>query len=123
MGKHHQRPFLTLSIVHVEPLTLIFCDIWGPSPLLSKSGARYCLKFLDAATQFTWIYFLKQNSQALFFFQQFKTMVENQLQRTIKSMQTDNAKEFLIFTKFFLIHGITHCHICPHTHEQNGSIE
>ena len=38
-------------------------------------------------------------------------------------MQTDNAKEFLIFTKFFLTYGISHRHIWPHTHEQNGSIE
>ena len=101
IGKHHQLPFTVSTNVYTEPLALVYCDIWAPSPLLSHSGAGYYLTFLDAATKFTWIYFLNQKSQALSTFIQFKTLVEKQLNKQIKSIQIDNAKEFLAFTKFF----------------------
>ena len=49
--------------------------------------------------------------------------MEKQLNKPIKSVQTDNAKEFLAFTKNFQDHGIFHRLSYPHSHEQNGSIE
>ena len=54
---------------------------------------------------------------------QFKNLVELQHGKKLKAIQTDNAKEFLTFTKFLQNHGVIHRLSCPHTHEQNGSAE
>ena len=42
---------------------------------------------------------------------------------TIKTIQTDNAKEFHCFKSFINESGIQHRFTCPHTHDQNGAIE
>ena len=41
----------------------------------------------------------------------------------IKSVQIDNAKEFLSLTRVLHNFGIVHRLTCPHTQEQNGSID
>ena len=66
---------------------------------------------------------MSNKSQAFAAFVTFKNLVENQLGRCIKSIQTNNAKEFLVFSKFLAANGIQHRLSCPHIHEQNGSIE
>ena len=123
LGKHHQLPFVSSKSVYHEPLDLIYTDIWGPSPIPSTSGARYYITFMDANTKHIWFYLINQKSQAFSTFLQFKTLVENQLGKKIKAVQTDNAKELLTFSKYLKDHGILHRLTCPHTHEQNGSIE
>ena len=123
LGKHHQLPFALSTSVYSEPLERIYSDIWGPSPMSSSSGARYYITFMDAFSKHTWFYLLNQKSQALSTFVQFKTLVENQLGKKIKAIQTDNAKEFLAFSNYLNECGIFHRLTCPYTHEQNGSIE
>ena len=41
----------------------------------------------------------------------------------LKSLQTNNAKEFLALTPYLHNNGIKHRLTCPHTNEQNSSIE
>jgi len=41
----------------------------------------------------------------------------------IKSLQSDNTKEFLSLIKMLRSFGITHRLTCPHTQQQNDSIE
>jgi len=41
----------------------------------------------------------------------------------LRSLQTDNAREFLCLKQVLDQHGIQHRLICPHTHEQNGVVE
>ena len=50
-------------------------------------------------------------------------MVENQLQTTIKCIQSDNGGEFLAFKPYLETHGILHQFSCPHTPQQNGRAE
>ena len=122
-GKSHKLPFSPSSFVYFEPLQLIYIDIWGPTPFQSSFGARFYISFLDAYSKFTWIYLLSNKSQAFATFMTFKNLVENQLGKHIKSIQTDNAKEFLVFSKFLATNRIQHILSCLHIHEQNGSIE
>ena len=105
------------------PLELIFIDLWGPSHITSHSGYTYYVFFIDVYSKFTWIYPLKSKSKTLFVFQQFKTMVELQLNHKIKNVQSDWGGEYKPFTTFLSNHGITHRLICPHTHHQNGVVE
>ena len=46
------------------------------------------MSFVDAYSRFSWIYFLKNKSDALSVFKQFKSLVELQFNK-IKAIQTD----------------------------------
>ena len=52
------------------------------------------MSFVDAYSRFTWIYFLKNKSDALSVFKQFKSLVELQFNKKIKAIQTDWEGEF-----------------------------
>jgi len=78
---------------------------------------------MDAYTKYTWLFLLHHKSQALTAFTRFKNFAEKQTGHTLKATQTDNAKEFLCFKNITHTLGIHHRLICPHTHEQNGTIE
>lgn len=54
---------------------------------------------------------------------QFKTMVENQLERKIKVPQTDGGTEFKSFSEVIHKSGIVLRKSCPYTSVQNGRIE
>jgi len=105
------------------PLELIFSDVWGPAPLFSMDSYRYFVIFVDAHTKYIWYYPLVAKSDVYSVFHQFQTLVERQFSLKIKSVQTDWAGEYRKLSTFFQIIGIHHRLICPHTHEQNGTIE
>lgn len=43
---------------------IIYCDIWGPARTTSLQGNDYFIIFVDGATHFTFIHFLKHKSDA-----------------------------------------------------------
>lgn len=120
MGKAHRLHSLLSTTQYTTPLELIYSDLWGLAPVVSSNQFKYYISFIDAATRFTWIYLLKNKSDALNIFKQFKSMVELQFGFSIKSIQTDWAGEFRPFTKYLSDLGIIHRLICPHTRHQMG---
>ena len=92
-----------------EPLQLIHSDICGPleTPL---SHAFYFLTFIDDFTHKTWVYFLKYKSETFSKFQEFKSLVENESNKKIKTLRTDNGGEFIKkeFNAYLSKHGIQH---------------
>ena len=68
---------------------LIYTDLWGPSPVLSNTGYSYYVTFVDAHTQFTWLYLLKSKSETLDLFKQFHTLVKTQFNLPVKAVQSD----------------------------------
>uniref|UniRef100_A0A803NRU8 Integrase catalytic domain-containing protein n=1 Tax=Cannabis sativa TaxID=3483 RepID=A0A803NRU8_CANSA len=72
---------------------------------------------------FTWIYLLKNKSEALKTFLHFKTEAELQLGKKIKVFQSDWGGEYRNFSEPLKQAGIVHRHPCPTTHEQNGLVE
>ena len=56
-------------------------------------------------------------------FLNFQTYVEKQFDRKIKAIQSDWGGEYCRLNTYFHHHGINHHLACPHTHQQNGSIE
>ena len=105
------------------PLELIFSDVWGPASLFSSDGYRYFVIFVNAYTKYVWYYPLVAKSDVYFVFHQFQTLVERQFSLKIKSIQTDWSGEYQKLSTFFQTIGIHHRLICPHTHEQNGTVE
>jgi hypothetical protein len=41
-----------------SPLELIYTNVWGPSPICSKNGSKYYVSFLDAFSEYTWLYLI-----------------------------------------------------------------
>ena len=123
LGKVHRLPSSASKTPYTTPLELIFCDLWGPSPVESFNGYTYFLTCVDAYSRYTWIYPLKMKSHTLITFQNFKSMVELQFKLKIKAVQTDGGGEFRPFTKYLNELGILHRFTCPHAHHQNGSVE
>ena len=77
---------------------------------------------MDDYSRFVWIYLLLTKDQVYSTFVQFKTLVENQFQTTIKCLQTDHGGKFTTL-RFLSLHGILHRFSCPYTPEQNGRVE
>ena len=123
LAKSHSLPYSLSSSHASQPLALIHTDLWGPALSPSTSGARYFLLFIDDYSMYTWIYFLSTKDQALSTFIAFRKMIENQLNSTIKYIQSDNGGEFIAFKPYLEAHGIVHQFSCPHTPQQNGQAE
>jgi GAG-pre-integrase domain len=67
-------------------LELIHTDICGPITPESFSGKRYFISFIDDFSRKTWVYFLKEKSEAFEVFKKFKVMVEKVTGRHIKTV-------------------------------------
>jgi hypothetical protein len=61
-------------------------------PSLGKSV--YYVSFIDYFSRNTWIYFLRNKSEVFDQFKEFKALVENQREKKIKVLRTDNGGEF-----------------------------
>jgi hypothetical protein len=122
-AKSKQLPFYSSQSQIKAPLELIYSDLWGPSPVLSRTGNKYYISFLDAYSRYTWLFPISHKNDAFPIFIQFQKYVERYFNLKIKSIQTDWGGEFRSISKFFDQCGIAHRVSCPHTHQQNGAIE
>ena len=60
---------------------------------ISLSGYVYYVSFIDYFSRKIWIYFLKEKSEVFSKFKKFKALVENQTDRKIKILRSDNSGE------------------------------
>ena len=56
----------------------------------SLGGARYFVVFIDDHSRWCAVYFMKNKSEVIHKFIEFKCMAENQTGRKIKALQSDN---------------------------------
>lgn len=115
IGKMHKfsyKPLLEKS--SSRPLELIFADVWGLTPILSKNRERYFVNFVDDYNRYNWLFPISTK---------LKTLIENQLDRKIKMVQTNNEGEFIVLKPLLEKFGIRHRRVCPHAHQQIGTVE
>jgi transposase InsO family protein len=124
LAKSKQLPFPSSTRVSTAPLQLIHTDVWC-SPVVSLSGFRYYVIFIDDFSRYSWLYPLSQKSDVFTSFMKFKSLVENQFSTQIKQLQSDGGGEFLSkqFTSLLETNGIFHRISCPYTAQQNGLAE
>lgn len=123
-GKQSRLPFPNNNNRSNELIHTIHTDICGPfSP--SLGGSRYYILFVDDYSRMVYVYFIKQKSEAFACFQKYKAMVENQLNRKIKILRSDNGKEYCNkdFDNYLAKEGIIHQRSNPYTPEQNSLAE
>lgn len=98
-------------------------DVWGLSSTTSVNRYKYYVVFIDAFSKYVWFYPMKNKSEVLQKFIDFKTMAELQLNHKIKNLQSDCGGEYKALSQFLNTHGILHRISCPHTPQQNGVSE
>ena len=104
LAKHHHASFLIQPYKASKPFTLIHSDVWGLSRTFTNSGKRWFITFIDDHTRLSWVYLLKEKSEAEHVFKNFYNMVETQFQTKIQVFRSDNGKEYFnqILGSFFL---------------------
>jgi hypothetical protein len=75
-------------------LQLVHSDVFGPVSVPSLGKSMYYVSFIDDFSRKTWIYFLRKKSKVFDKFKEFKALVENQTEKQIKVLRTDNGGEF-----------------------------
>jgi len=109
LGKHHREKFVSgVSYRAKTRLEIVHADLCGPMQTPYLTGCVYFMTFIDDFSRKTWLYLLKQNSEAFDVFNKFKSMVENESGRTIKIFRSDGGGEYKLneFIEFCGLHGI-----------------
>lgn len=116
-GLAEHRTYGTVDYIH--------SDLWGPSQVTSKGGARYMLTFIDDFSRKVWVYTIKSKDEVFSYFKQWKALIEKQTGKKVKRLRTDNGLEFCssAFNDFCKNEGIVRHRTVRHTPQQNGVAE
>ncbi|WVZ16874.1 hypothetical protein V8G54_009856 [Vigna mungo] len=120
-AKQKKLPY-TASTSHSScPFHLLHIDIWGPSTA-SMNGFKYLLTIVDDFSRYTWIIPMLDKSSVKNHILTFLCNIENQFNKKVKIIRTDNGVEFNMHD-LFSNKGINHQTSCVETPEQNGVVE
>lgn len=124
-GKQARLSFKVDGTRATELLQLVHSDVCGPMATTSMGGARYYITFIDDYSRKTFVYVMKNKNEAVKCFENFKALVENQLNRRIKTLRTDNGLEYCNESMKTICErdGVMHQKSCAYVHEQNGVAE
>jgi transposase InsO family protein len=91
-------------------------------PVKSLGGSLYYVTFIDDFSRKTWLYPLKTKDEVFSKFQEFKAEVENLTDKKIKTIRSDNEREYTSkeLNAFCKELGIRRELIVPHNPQQNG---
>lgn len=103
----------------------IYSDVSGQIKPTSICGAEYFVLFKDHVTGYLTVKFIKFKSDVFDKSKAHKALVENQHQRTIKAIRTDNGGEYVSteFREYLEKCGIIHQKTVPYTPQQNAKSE
>ncbi|GJZ11948.1 ribonuclease H-like domain-containing protein [Tanacetum coccineum] len=90
LGKHVKLPFHSSDSIVEHCFDIIHSDLWT-SPIISSSGFKYYVLFLDHFSHFLWIYPLRSKSDMFDKFLHFRNYVKNQFKCEIKNFQCDHG--------------------------------
>ncbi|KAL4026406.1 hypothetical protein IC575_014836 [Cucumis melo] len=108
-----------------EPLELIHSDLCEFDGTLTRNSKRYVITFIDDCSDYTFIYLLKNKSDAYEMFKVFVTEIENQFNKRIKRLRSDRGIKYdsVAFNEFYSSKGIIHETTAPYSPEMNGKAE
>jgi hypothetical protein len=72
----------------------VHSDVFGLVLVPSLGKFVYYVSFIDYFSKNTWRYFLRKKYEVFDIFKEFKVLVENQIEKIINVMRTDNGGEF-----------------------------
>ncbi|GJX67751.1 retrotransposon protein, putative, ty1-copia subclass [Tanacetum coccineum] len=124
-GKMARKPYTHQVERAKDLLGLIHTDVCGPFKIMSRQGASYFVTFTDDFSRYGYVYLLKHKHEVFETFKVFQKEVENQLDKTIKSLRSDRGGEYMSqeFLDHLKDHGIIAHHTPPYTPQHNGVSE
>ncbi|KAL1189499.1 Retrovirus-related Pol polyprotein from transposon TNT 1-94 [Cardamine amara subsp. amara] len=125
-GKARRVSFGSATHGTEDKLDYVHSDLWeAPSVPLSLGKCQYFISFIDDYSRKTWVYFLKHKDEVFRAFIEWSAMVENQTERKIKILRTDNGLEFCNqhFNNYCKERGIIRHQTCAYTPQQNDVAE
>lgn len=124
-GKMVQTSFPKKSERKTDILDIIHTDLCGPMKTESHAKSKYFMTLIDDSSRWCEVRFLKSKSEAFRYFKEYVNYVENQKERKVKCLQSDNGGEFINheFENFLKMRGIARRLTVPRTPEQNGVAE
>jgi hypothetical protein len=124
-GKHHRSPFPKDGKRAENLLDLIHSDLCGPMENDSLGGSRYFLTLIDDHFKKIHVYFLRHKNEVSKCIKDFKIFAENQLERKMKALRSDNGKEYVNneLKAYLESTGVRHQLTIPYTPQQNGVAE
>ena len=101
---------------------MIHSDVRRPIHTPTQGGARYTVTFIDGYSRYVMVYFTIQKSRIIDCFFEHKSLVENQFNRKIKCIGTDNGGEYInhSFARICKQAGMRHQTTTPYSLQQNG---
>jgi len=78
-----------------KPGELIHTDVCGPFSEMSIGGAKFYLLFIDEATDYRMVYFIKHKSDVTEKVKEFNQLVYNKFGHCIKILRADNGREYI----------------------------
>ncbi|KAL2237106.1 UNVERIFIED_CONTAM: Retrovirus-related Pol polyprotein from transposon TNT 1-94 [Sesamum indicum] len=129
LGKHHKVHFPMSPSPNPSMSTCILdyvhADVWGPSNVPTHGGNRYFLSVIDNYSRKVFVFLMKHKSEVFDKFEKWKNLVENQTDKKLKSLRTDNGLEFCNkqFSEMCDKYGIRRHKTNPYTPQQNGVAE
>jgi hypothetical protein len=88
-SKQPRKPHKAAEARNLAPLDLIHSSLCEMDGKLTKGGKRNFITFTDDSTRFWYVYLLKSKDEALRYFKTYKAEVENQLERKIKRLRSN----------------------------------
>lgn len=91
----------------------------------SLAGACFFVTFMDDATGFRYVYFVRHKSDVFDRFREYEQLVSNKFGRAIKTLRADNGLEYCNdkMRKYMTAKGIRMENTAPYTPQQNGRAE
>ena len=123
--RHRVHLSLRVNKQASDPFELVYLDVWGPCPVVSLTGFRYFVTFVNDYLRTTWLYLMKSRSELFFNFRAFYAEIHTQFHISIQNLRSDNAKEYLSkqFQSFMLQNDILHQTSYVDTPSQNEVAE
>ncbi|WVZ01863.1 hypothetical protein V8G54_022669 [Vigna mungo] len=116
--KYRRLPFSS-SITHTShAFDLIHIDISRPCSNPSLHSHRYFLTIVDDHTRYIWVHLMKHKSETRQHIVHFITYVKNHFNINIKTIRSDNSREFSM-NDYFNTEGIIHQTSCIETPQQS----
>ena len=125
IGKEASVNFKTKEYSTTRPSELVHTELCGPTRTKILHGEYHFIFFVDDFTRMTWVSFPKKHSKAFKKLRALKELVENEIDRKIKCLQSDNGGEFTSgeFGSFYEECGIKRQFSVARTPQQNGVVE
>ena len=91
LGKNVKNKFPSSHTKSKGILDLVHLDLFGAMSTPSLSGYLYYALFIDDLSYKDWIYFMGSKGETFCKVQEFKSFIENQTSRNIRSLRSDNG--------------------------------